>query len=443
LLVLDCRTLLKKAHKISIESCRGALSHRFAIASLFLSLVAASAQAPPTLTVGSLPQHLEAARFGIRIDNGVLSGTGAPVLAEAVAGSHYILIGEDHLTREVPQFTTAICNLTTRQGLAGMALEVSPEAAAFMMRSLASPDRWQQMVAQTEAYPWSIAFLDSRQENDMVADCARVSHNSAFHLWGLDYNFIGSAGWLIDRMLASNPGPDARAALLRLKIDEQGDAAAAKSNSDFRALFLNSEKSQAQIDEAQPAIDRDGGAEVRKIFAGLTTSYRIYRESFTDGRASDVARAKLLKLNFRDAMNQIPPSEKTGKIIVKFGDSHLYKGMNENHNLNLGNYIAEAAQMEGQESLHISVLGAGGETSAFSNYAQPTHIAKDTTAADPTYRWMEPFLANQIPGQWTLYDLRALRYKNLGPLDSGLRRMLDGYDLLLIVPEFTAADMAD
>ena len=33
-----------------------------------------------------------------------------------------ILIGEDHFTRETPQFTTAICNLTAKQGLAGLAL---------------------------------------------------------------------------------------------------------------------------------------------------------------------------------------------------------------------------------------------------------------------------------------------------------------------------------
>jgi hypothetical protein len=117
--------------------------------------------------------------------------------------------------------------------------------------------------------------------------------------------------------------------------------------------------------------------------------------------------------------------------------------VNDNHNLNLGNYIAEAAQMEGQDSLHILVLGAGGKTSAFTNYGLPTHIQEDPVTTDPMYRWMEPFKAAQLPGQWTLYDLRALRYKNLGPLDSGLRRVLDGYDLLVIVPEFTAAEMAD
>src|ERR1039457_164233 len=128
------------------------MRYRLAFTSLLVSLVAASAQTPPALTVGSLPQQLEAARFGLRVDNGILSGTGATVLTEAITGSPYILIGEDHLTREVPQFTTAICNLTAKQGLAGMALEVSPEAAAFMMRSVSSPDRWQKMVTQTKSY---------------------------------------------------------------------------------------------------------------------------------------------------------------------------------------------------------------------------------------------------------------------------------------------------
>lgn len=140
---------------------------------LFLSLpilllfqLTAPAQTP-ALTVGSLPQHLAAARFGLRVENGVLSGAGTAVLAQAVAHSRYILVGEDHLTREIPQFTTALCNLAAPQGLAGLAMEVSPEAAAFMMRTVNSPDRWQQMIAQTQAYPWSIAFLDSRQENDI------------------------------------------------------------------------------------------------------------------------------------------------------------------------------------------------------------------------------------------------------------------------------------
>lgn len=437
------RILAKHTGTHSIQKpLRSTLRIRLVLASFVLSF-AAYAQNPPALLVGSMPQYLQAARFGLRVDNGSFAGPGAAVLSDAVAQARYILVGENHLTRETPQFTTALCNVTAKQGLSGMALEVSPEAAAFMTLSLRSADRWQQMVTQTQAYPWSIAFLDSRQENDMAASCALASNNPGFHLWGLDYNFLGSAGWLIDRMLAASPGPQAKAALLRLKAHEQRDAMAAKATGDIRALFLCSEQSQAELNEAEPAIRRDGGAEAGKIFSEIATSYRIYRESFTSGRASDVDRAKLLKINFRDVIDRMPPTQGPGKIIVKFGDSHLYKGINDNHNLNLGNYIAERAEMEGQSSLHIIVLGAGGKVSAFSKYGQPTHVEDDPTMTAATYRWMEPFESAQLPGQWTLYDLRALRYKNLGPIDSGVRRILDGYDLLVICPEFTAAEMAD
>jgi len=421
------------------------LSYRSIFTSLLFSAAILSAQTPPALQVSSLPQHLDAARFGLRIDDGVLSGPGAAVLTDAINHSHYILIGEDHLTREIPQFATAICNLTAKQGpLTGMAIEVSPEAAAFMMRIVNSPDRWQRMVAQVKAYPWSIAVLDSRQENDMVSACAHASHNPNFHLWGLDQPFAGSAGWLMDMMLAAKPGPDAKAALLRLKADEDQDAAEAKAGAKTSALFLFSEKSEAEIEEAKPAIDHDGGAEVKRLFAELSNSYHIYRDFSQGDVDSEVERAKLLKLNFRNAMNQLAPSEKAGKIIVKFGDSHLYKGVNDNHNLNLGDYIAETAQMAGVGSLHICVLGAGGTVSAFGKYGQPTHSEEDPPMKDRALlRWMEPFKAAALPGQWTLYDLRALRYKIPRPLDSELERMLDGYDFLVIVPKFTAAQMAD
>jgi hypothetical protein len=389
-----------------------------------------------------LPQQLEAARYGLRVDNGVLSGSGAAVLTEAIKQSPYILIGEDHLTREVPQFTTAICNLTAKQGLAGMAMEVSPEAAAFMMHSLTAPDRWNQMVALTRAYPSSVAFLDSRQENDLVANCAQASHNPNFHLWGLDQNFVGSAGWLIDLMLAAHPGPAATEALLRLKADEQRDAAQAKVNGDSKALFMKSDRSETELNESAPAIDRDGGAEVKKIFQDLVTSYKIYVKQIHTGDAN-VERARLLKQNFRDAMTQLSPAEKDGKVIVKFGDWHLYRGVNPLHHRDLGNYIAEEADVNGRDSLHICILGAGGKRSAFSKYGQPATVQAFTSTEDRWYRWMEPFLAKQIPGQWTLYDLRALRFQHLGQLDPDIERMIEGYDFLVVVPELTPAEMTD
>jgi hypothetical protein len=413
-----------------------------AFASILLFLGSASAQNPPTVEAGSLPQQLESARYGLLVDGGVLSGSGASVLTEAIQQSPYILIGEDHLTREVPQFTTAICNLTAKQGLAGMAMEVSPEAAAFVMHTLTAPDRWNQMVALTRAYPSSVAFLDSRQEDDLVANCAQASHNLNFHLWGLDQNFVGSAGWLIDLMLAAHHGSASNEALLHLKADEQRDAAEAKASGNPTALFMLSEKSDAELKEAAPAIDKDGGPEVKKIFQELVSSHNIYEKEFHAGDAN-VERARLLKQNFRDAMHQLSPAEKDGKVIVKFGDWHLYRGVNPLHHSDLGNYIAEAADVDGRDSLHICILGAGGKRRAFSGYGQPFQVQAFTPTQDRWYRWMEPFLAKQIPGQWTLYDLRALRFQRLGKIDPDIERMIEGYDFLVVVPELTPAEMTD
>lgn len=45
------------------------------------------------------------------------SGAGAATLTDAVAASRYVLIGESHLTREIPAFTTQICRLMVPSGL--------------------------------------------------------------------------------------------------------------------------------------------------------------------------------------------------------------------------------------------------------------------------------------------------------------------------------------
>jgi hypothetical protein len=135
------------------------------------------------------------------------------VLESAIANAQYVLIGEDHITREIPQFTAAVCDMMAPQGLTAMALEVGPQVAEFVSSSLGKPDRLARMAALNRQYPDSVAFLNLRQENDLAAHCAQIAHTPHFHLWGLDQEFVGSAGWLLDQILATHPGAAATAAL--------------------------------------------------------------------------------------------------------------------------------------------------------------------------------------------------------------------------------------
>ena len=128
------------------------------------------------------------------------------------------------------------------------------------------------------------------------------------------------------------------------------------------------------------------------------------------------------------------------KVLVKFGEWHLYKGFNPLPQRDLGNYIAEVADAQGSTSLHICVLGAKGTRRISGGYERPPKFEKFIMMDENNYRWLKPAIENQVPNAWTLYDLRKLRYMKAGSVDPDLGRLVYGYDFLVIVPELTPAD---
>lgn len=411
------------------------------VLALFFCIIAQAKEAKATTLDQSaaMQDKLKAVRYSLRVEHGTFTGDGADVLKNAVAQARYLLIGEDHFTREIPLFTAAICRLAAPAGLAGMALEVSPDEAEFVASRLSQPGRWDQTIALTRKYPASIAFLESKQENDLIETCAQLSRDPSFDVWGLDQAFVGSANWLIDKMLASHPGPLAMAELERLKKVAAQNAALALTSGAYGPLFLLNPSSKQELQAAASAVSQDGGPEVQRIFHELQLSQAIYSEQANgDG---NYKRAKLLKQNFEMAVQSLPPAARDQKIIVKFGDWHLYKGFNPLHHLDLGDYIAEYADGNNEESLHICVLGAKGIHRTIGKYGQPSATQNFTLVEDPMYSWMVPAIANQFLDSWTLYDLRKLRFQSLPGVDPNFARLIDGYDLLVIIPEITPADL--
>ena len=173
----------------------------------------------------ALEEKLREVRFDLSIENGKYTGAAALVLEDAVDRAQYVLIGEDHITREIPQFTATVCDEMARHGLSAMAVETGPQVAKFVFSSFDTPHRLERMAALTDKYPDSIAFLNVREENDLVEHCSEVASHSKFQLWGLDQEFVGSAGWLLDQILATHLGPASTAAITRLEGEEQRDAA--------------------------------------------------------------------------------------------------------------------------------------------------------------------------------------------------------------------------
>jgi hypothetical protein len=392
----------------------------------------------PALPQSTLDQKLVEVRYDLRIEAGKLTGSAAPVLEKAISGAQYVLIGEDHITREIPQFATAVCDVMAPQGLTAMAVEAGPEAAKMVAASLGKPDRLARMVALTDRYPDSVAFLNVREENDLVEHCAEASHKSNFQLWGLDQELMGSAGWLLDEILATRPGTGATAVLTRMKTEEQKDAALAKETGDPSKVFLFA-ASDAQLSETAAVLKREGNAAANELFRELVESHEIYLKNMQGLPESNSQRARLLKQHFRRDFDAAASNSQRQRVLFKFGDWHLYKGFNPLQQRDLGNYIAELADGQGASSLHICILGAKGTHALYDGYQRPMKLEPFVMVEDHDYRWLKPAVDHQVPNAWTLYDLRNLRFQKLGTLDPDMERVIYGYDLLVIVPELSPA----
>ena len=412
---------------------------------LMCTVLAAFARVAGAQQAATLQDALAAAQYALTIGPAGFAGSGADVLTKALDGAQFVAIGEDHLTREIPMFASAVCDEMAPHGLNALALEDSPQAAHFVEANVGKEDRIVRMAALQRRFPDSIAFLSDRQEDDFAAHCAESSKGNDFSLWGLDQEVVGSAGWILRCMLDTNPGPMALAAIRVMQRDEQAMAETAVRTGDLSGLYLLS-STDAQMAVAEPAILADGSPRTRELFALLTESRSIYREHAHDFRTANGRRATLLKQNFiADYRAAELVSSSKPRVLVKFGDTHLYRGLNELHEGNLGNFLSEFADVSGSRSLHILVLGVEGEHAQYRKYGQPFVRSRFSLVSDPDYRWLAPAVTARrnvsADGPWTLYDLRQLRFGRASNVDQDWQRLIYGYDLLILIPEITAAEL--
>lgn len=413
-------------------------SPRFVFALLALPVVTA-ALAAQTAHKPTLDEALIAARAPIFLVDGKFSGAGGEVLTQAVAESKFVLLGEDHLTREIPEFAGALCDEMHPDAYA---VEAGPEAAGFVNGLLKSPDRIARMAARGKAHANNMAFLDVREENDIAAHCAAASRNRHFQLWGLDQEFIGSAGTLLEAMKATQPGPLARAAITAAQAKEAAADQAVRSSGNPGLLFLLT-STDADVKALEDGIKADGTAATQRLLREFTVSRRIYQLNAEGSPDSNRMRAELLKQHLLEDYSKAKLQSADARVLFKFGDDHLGKGFNILHQRDLGNFVAELADGEGTRALHILVLGAHGTHAVFSGYAKPLGHQPFVMTDDPEYKWLAPAVADLLPPQpslsgktLTLFDLRTLRFRGI-ELPPEWERIVYSYDLFVLMPELT------
>jgi len=105
----------------------------------------------------------------------------------------------------------------------------------------------------------------------------------------------------------------------------------------FQPVFTD--RFHRELDDAARALARGGNVAAQRLFHELMVSHQIYIKNRQGVPESNSQRAGLLKESLRHDLERTALARK--KVLVKFGDWHLYKGLNPLHQRDLGNYTAD------------------------------------------------------------------------------------------------------
>lgn len=384
-------------------------------------------------------ETLEKNRAGIGVKDGKLGGPGAEMLRPALTEAHFVLLGEDHGIAQIPDFAAALCSELAPLGFHHLTLEVGPRAAPELEQFARSTNGAKQLTEFLKKYPETIAFYNWREEFAMLQQCEKAAAPSGMKIWGVDQEFMGSTGMLLDKILATNPEQEARSAILALaKENQEAHAAAVKSGNPWDLLMVAAKPEE--LDHARELLAKQGTGEALKLFETLQVSREIYlKNKAADYYNSNRQRALLMKTNFvapfgtESQQKSAPP-----KVLFKFGGLHMIRGINPLHPSELGNLAGEFAEAHGLKSVHILILGVKGEQLHFAGIGKPSQPGPvDLESKDSDFLFLKPLFDTQVAGSWTLYDLRALRtnFSKYGKIDPELERVIFGYDFVVLIPD--------
>jgi hypothetical protein len=383
-------------------------------------------------------------RGAITVRDGKLAGPSAEVLRTAMAEAQFVALGEDHGIRQIPEFAAALCAELALHGFHHMGLEIGTYVAPDLEKMARSADGAKQLAEFEKKYPETIAFYNWQEEFAMLQKCETAASPGHMTIWGLDQEFMGATGFLADKILATNPGPEAKAAIETL-LKEINDAHAAATKSGNPSDLLMMTAKQEELDHLRDLLKKQGKPEAQRLFDAFLVSREIYQKNMSgDYYKSNRQRALLMKKNFSEPF--AASSQSNGvlpKVFFKFGAYHMFRGINPLRSSELGNLIGEAAEANQFKSVHILIAGVKGEQLHFVGIGKPAEAVPLDLAGekDSPFLFLKPLFDAQVENSWTLYDLRALRdgFSKYGKIDPELERVIFGYDFVVFVPDPKAA----
>ena len=132
-----------------------------------------------------LDSLLQAGRMRLDFSADRSEGPGFEFLVDAAADAQFVMVGESHDVKEIPQFTSHLFQqLQERHGFDYLALEDGPFIAELYSGDAVRGDR-DATLALTNRYVNGLQFWND-QEVELILEVGEISRATGAPVWGLD-----------------------------------------------------------------------------------------------------------------------------------------------------------------------------------------------------------------------------------------------------------------
>lgn len=397
----------------------------------------------------SLAQDYDAkellARYSHTLDfrDGELAGEGAEYLLGEARDAQFVAIGERHNSKAIPEFTAALFDrLHDRLGFNYLILEQDPVTA----RTVSRPPYRGRLDAISELarrHKFAFTFI-SDQELAMIARAGAISGGRHLPVWGCEQAF--GVAHIVEQLMPLAPDKPARENARRLLAH----AREAEGERDLAKRHLMSEDGLApKITELAAHFSRSSDQYARFLIESLVMSNRIYGFYMNGERGAvpgyyenNRVREEYMKTRCLEEYRAALKADGTlPRAVLKFGQNHLFKGLNPMSQVSLGQFMYDLARVNDMGFLSIAVWAfwQSGDNQGKQAYSAILEI--DDLA------YLRPFLPALRPAGWTLIDLRPFRhYRHRNALFDSVegisaeqeikfRHLVYGFDLVLFMPD--------
>lgn len=384
----------------------------------------------------ALTRLLIANRHPINVSGGHLDGRGGRLLVDEGKNARFFLVGEEHGVAQTPAIVQALLSELRPAGYNTFAIEVSPLQGERLDALARGPRAGERLDSLMASWFSAVPFYTLAEERALLSSAMTAQGTlPAMRIWGLDYDV--SADRLFLRELETLAPASGRAAVQRAReLADSGFAAVSRPGRPDPSKLFAWSAPDSIFTALRTALGSKPSARGSAIIDMLERTARINR-LFLSGRGyeSNLMRSGYMRENFSKHFSAADRSGQTPRVLFKFGGSHMMRGLNYTHTLDIGTAATIIAESRGERSFNVLILGGPGSKSTRMNIMSLQYDGQgDAEVDDSNVAWLLPAVADS---GWSLFDMRAVRLEYLRRRSQTLSpiqdRFLHAFDAIVVL----------